>query len=78
VPVLGPPDRVEAELLDRNGTRMPVPVEASVRPGAGDGSTWAAADLALAPLAHGDYVIRTIIERSNRRQEVLAAFRVVP
>jgi hypothetical protein len=57
---------------------MPVPVEATLRPDADGALTWATAEVVLAPLAPGDYVIRTTIEQANRRQEVLAAFRMVP
>jgi VWFA-related protein len=78
VPVSGSALRVEAELLDRNGNTMPVPVEATLRPDADGALTWATAEVVLAPLAPGDYVIRTTIEQANRRQEVLAAFRMVP
>jgi hypothetical protein len=39
-----------------------------------DGSRWQTADLALAPLAQGDYVI----ELSDGHNRILAAFRVVP
>ena len=78
VPVSGSALRVEAELVDRNGKTMPVPVEATLRPDADGALTWATAEIVLAPLAPGDYVIRTTIEQANRRQEVLAAFRMVP
>jgi VWFA-related protein len=78
LPVSGSALRVEAELLDRNGKTMPVPVEATLRPDADGALTWATAEVVLAPLAPGDYVIRTTIEQANRRQEVLAAFRMVP
>jgi hypothetical protein len=74
----GPADAVEAELLDRNGKPMQVPLRSASRPD-GDGHvTWASAELTLAPLAPGEYVIRTTIQRESRRQEVLMAFRMVP
>jgi hypothetical protein len=78
VPVLGAADKVSAELLDRNGKPIPVPVQTSVRPENGGGLQWATAELALAPLAVGDYVVRTIVERGNTRQELVTAFKVVP
>ena len=77
VPVSGSALRVEAELLDRNGTTMPVPMEATLRPDADGALMWATAEVVLAPLAPGDYVIRTTVEHKDRRQEVLAAFRMV-
>jgi len=39
---------------------------------------WATAELVLAPLAPGDYVIRTNVQRGSDRQEILTAFRIVP
>ena len=78
VPVLGSADRVEAELLDRNGNRMPVPVQARLQSAPEGGPMRALAELALAPLAPGDYLVRTIVHNDNHRQESLAAFRMVP
>jgi VWFA-related protein len=47
---------VSARLLDRTGKALALPVAAAVRDEA-DGSRWQTAQLALAPLAAGDYVI---------------------
>lgn len=66
-------DAVTARLLDRTGKALAVPVTAAVREDA-DGSRWVTAQLALAPLAPGDYAIE--IAASNQR--MIAAFRVVP
>lgn len=62
-----------ARLLDRTGKPMPVPVASNTRNDA-DGSRWATAELALAPLAAGDYVIEVMAETTR----TLVAFRVVP
>ena len=62
-----------ARLLDRTGKTLAVPVTAAVRTD-GDGSRWMTAQLALSPLAAGDYVI----ELSEGNDRVLAAFRVIP
>jgi VWFA-related protein len=62
-----------ARLLDRAGKPLAVPVAAAVRDDA-DGSRWLTAQLALAPLAQGDYVIELTI--GERR--MLSAFRIVP
>ncbi len=67
------PDPVTARLLDRTGKLLAVPVTAAVRDDP-DGSRWATAQLALAPLATGDYVI----ELSSGGQRTLSGFRVVP
>jgi hypothetical protein len=62
-----------ARLLDRTGKPLAVPVTVAVRNDA-DGSRWATAQLALAPLAPADYVI----ELSSGERRMISAFRVVP
>ena len=62
-----------ARLLDRAGNALAVPVTAAMRDDT-DGSRWYTAEVALAPLAAGDYVI----ELSDGNQRMLAAFRMVP
>jgi len=62
-----------ARLLDRAGNELAVPVTAATRDDA-DGWRWSTAQIALAPLAPGDYVI----ELSDGTQRMLAAFRIVP
>ena len=70
-----------ATLLDRSGTDLPVPVETTVR-AAADGAWWVTADLALAPLAAGDYVVEisgaSPPDRFGETKQTWAAFRVVP
>jgi hypothetical protein len=70
-----------ARLLDRTGHALAVPVSATVRNDA-DGSHWQTAQLALAPLAPGDYMIELIGRVSGGSttdtQRTLVAFRVVP
>jgi hypothetical protein len=61
----------EAHLLDRTGKALAVPVSTALREA--DGITWQTAQLALAPLAAGDYVIE--LDTGSERR--LAAFRVV-
>jgi VWFA-related protein len=77
VPLLGAVDGARGELLNRTGQVMPVPVETSTHR---EDATlqWARADASLAPLAPGDYAIRTTILRGTAKHEVLTAFRVVP
>jgi hypothetical protein len=65
-------DAVSARLLDRTGKPLAVPVTAALRDDA-DGSRWQTAQLALAPLAPGDYVIE--VAAGGRR--TITAFRVV-
>lgn len=64
---------VTARLLDRTGKPVPVPVAASARDDP-DGTRWITGQLALVPLAPGDYVIE--MEADGVR--VLNAFRMVP
>ena len=61
-----------ARLLDRAGKPIAVPVPAAVRSDA-DGSRWQTAQLSLAPLAAGDYMI----EVSEGTTRTLVAFRIV-
>ncbi len=60
-------------LLDRTGKELPAPVTAAVRDDA-DGSRWITAQLALAALAPGDYIME-LVEGEKR---MLTAFRVIP
>jgi len=68
-----PVDSASGRLLDRTGKPLAVPVAANTRAGA-DGTRWATAELALAPLAPSDYVIE-VADGSTR---VMCGFRVVP
>jgi len=65
-----------AEILDRSGKPVSIPVTTAVR---SDGPlTWATAEVSLAPLAAGDYALRLKTERAGRSSEVVTGFRVVP
>jgi hypothetical protein len=66
-------DAPTARLLDRTGRPLAVPVTAGIRDES-DGLRWHTAQLALAPLATGDYVI----ELAAGGKRTLSAFRVVP
>ena len=65
-----------AEGLDRTGKAIQVPVRTSVR--TENGQTWASAEVTLAPLAAGDYLIRLKSDAASTGQEVMTGFRVVP
>jgi len=60
-----------ARLLDRNGTAIQYPITTSARVDP-DGQRWLSADLTLAPLAGGDY----LVELAAGEQKVVAAIRV--
>jgi VWFA-related protein len=65
-----------AELLDRSGKAIGVPVATSTR--TSDGMTWATAEVALAPLAVGEYALRLRTEKAGKTSEVVTGFRIVP
>jgi VWFA-related protein len=75
VPLAEAADSVEASLLDRRGERMPLPVAARLRTEQG---SWADADLDLAPLAPGDYVLKITVKRGASAHDSVVAFRLVP
>jgi VWFA-related protein len=64
---------VTGRLLDRTGNAMAIPVTATIRDDP-DGSRWQSAEVSLAPLAPGDY----LIELTSGSDRTLAAFRIVP
>jgi VWFA-related protein len=83
---------LSARLLDRSGKLLSVPLTTAVRDDA-DGSRWQTAQLALAPLAVGDYVIELITGAGKaggageagrgggagmETKRTLVAFRIVP
>ena len=65
-----------AEVLDRTGKTINVPVATSAR--IEETLTWVSAELALAPLAPGDYAVRLRVEGDGEAGEVITGFRVVP
>jgi VWFA-related protein len=78
VPVLGSFEQVTAEVLDRNGQTLQLAVESTRREDTEPSLQWATADVGLAPLAPGDYLVRTAIQQGSGRHETLTAFKVVP
>jgi VWFA-related protein len=76
MPLAGSVEAVAAQLLDRKGQPLPVPVTTEQREE--EGRRFVAAELALAPLAPGDYLIEMSVRRGDRTDKVLTAFRIVP
>jgi hypothetical protein len=76
VPLAGTMESHTAQLLDRRGQPLPLPVTAAQREEAGQ--RFATAELTLAPLAPGDYLIEVAVRRGDRTEKVLTAFRIVP
>jgi VWFA-related protein len=70
-----------ARLLDRTGKPLPIPVSTAVRDDA-DGARWRTAQVSLAPLAPGDYLIELAGGAGGAGQagteRTLVAFRIVP
>jgi hypothetical protein len=63
-------------ILDRNGKATPVPVAVGERTDAATGQRWLTADITLAPLGAGDYVVELTVTKGSQRQKTLAAIRV--
>jgi VWFA-related protein len=64
---------MSARLLGRNGSALNVPVAMAIREDA-DGTRWRRAEVGLAPLAPGEYIVET----TAGAERTLAGFRVVP
>ena len=64
-----------AKILDRNGTALELPVALSERTDPG-GQRWASADVVLAPLGAGDYIMELTGAIAGAEHKVLTAFRV--
>jgi hypothetical protein len=78
VPILGTLDRVTAEVLDRNGKTLQLPVESTRRDDPEPSLHWASAEVSLAPLAPGDYLVKTTVQQGSQTSDSLTAFRVIP
>jgi len=63
-------------LLDRNGTKTAVPVTVGERTDAAAGQRWLTADVTLAPLGAGDYVIELVTTAGTEQRRTLVAIRV--
>jgi hypothetical protein len=63
-------------LLDRTGKRLAVPLTTGLRADASNGDKLLTADLVLAPLGAGDYIIELTFTRAGVQQTVLSAFRL--
>jgi VWFA-related protein len=76
VPLAAQVDSVAGQLLDRKGQPLRVPVTTGLREDAGQ--AFLTAEVVLAPLAPGDYVIEVSARRGERTDKVLTALRIVP
>ena len=64
-------------MLDRAGQPLAVPVTVGERTDDSSGQRWITADVALAPLAPGDYVIEVGTIESTGEVRVVTGIRVV-
>ena len=79
VPVAPGATAATAELLDQAGRVMAaIPVAATLTPPDDGGVGWATAEVSLAPLSAGDYVLRVHVAHADGDQRVLTGLRVVP
>ena len=63
-------------LLDRNGNKTIVPVAVGERTDATAGQRWLTADISLAPLGAGDYVVELTTTSGPQQKKTLVAIRV--
>ena len=63
-------------LLDRNGSKTLVPMITGERTDAATGQRWLTADITLAPLGPGDYVVELSTIKGTETQKSLVAIRV--
>ncbi|HYT69305.1 MAG TPA: VWA domain-containing protein [Vicinamibacterales bacterium] len=63
-------------LLDRNGGKTIVPVTTTERTDASTGQRWLTADITLAPLGPGDYVVELTTTAGTEQKKTLVAIRV--
>jgi VWFA-related protein len=63
-------------LLDRNGNKTVVPVAVAERSDTATGQRWLTADITLAPLGPGDYVVELTTTKGSEQQKTLVAIRV--
>jgi VWFA-related protein len=65
-------------LLDRNGGKTVVPVATADRIDPASGQRWLTADVTLAPLGPGDYVVELTSTAGSQQKKTLMAIRVTP
>lgn len=73
-----PGGTITGRLLNRIGQALEVPVAVSERPDPSGAFGWVVGEVALAPLAAGDYGVELAVERDGDTQKIVMAFRIVP
>ena len=74
--IVGSAEPASARLLDRTGNPLPLPVVSSERQEGG--ARIVSGEVALAPLAAGDYILEVSVGSGSAARRALAAFRIVP
>lgn len=78
VPLAGDGFTGSGRLLTREGQPMPLIVSYSTRTDEGSRQQFGVADLTLAPLAAGDYVLEVTLTKNGKPEVVTYGFRIVP
>ncbi len=78
VPRIANGGSVSARLLSRTGQALPLNVVLSERPDEARQLQLIVADLTLAPLAQGEYVLEVVIEKEGKKESASVGFRIVP
>jgi VWFA-related protein len=76
LPLTAAPASPSAELLDRDGRTIGIPVTVTTR--SENGLNWVTADVGLAPLAAGTYLVRMKPDNAKPETQVVTGFRIVP
>ncbi|MGE3190900.1 MAG: VWA domain-containing protein, partial [Vicinamibacterales bacterium] len=78
VPRISEGGTVSARLLNLEGQELPVPVTLAEKLDQGLQLRYVVADLTLAPLAQGEYVIEVAVDNAGTRETAAYGFRLVP
>jgi len=78
VPRLSPEGTVSARLLNRAGQPLPLSIAVSERVDEKTRLRFVVADLTLAPLAQGEYVLEVAGEKEGKTERAVYGFRIVP
>jgi hypothetical protein len=78
IPRTGGEGTASARLLGREGQPLGMAVTVGEREDAESKQRLIVADLTLAPLAQGEYVLEVIVEQGDRKESAAYAFRIIP
>jgi hypothetical protein len=78
VPRLSPDAAIAARLLNRNGQALPLTITTTERVDEARQLRVIVADLTLAPLAQGEYVLEVTAEGNGKKETAAFGFRIVP